>query len=956
MQQQQPFGAPQPFGAQPPMQQQQFDNSNQGMNSMPPSGNGFAPPPGPAAMANGSMPPPTGATAPQGASDPFGGANSDPFGGATSDPFGNNSAAAPIIQQDPMASHGMHGNGFAPPPPPGPNNMNNNMNGNVAYDPNTALSGGPYQPQQPFNNGGINPPPLTGGVQQPGPHFNPQAAPFDVEAELQKCAQFNSTSLFVRPTVARLPKSQQTKQRLNVPVGVVFRPLAPVPEGHPPVAAVAPIQGVPVSSSKQVSGVILRCKKCLTYINPYVTWHFEGRQWRCNVCQQQNDCPDSYYSCMGLDGDETKRADLWQRPELSHGCVDFIATEAFMERPPQPPVFMFMFDVSAGAVESGYLQESVTSVKEALQSGAIPGGDRAQVGVMTFDQSLHYYNLDPALSNPGMIVVGSLDDLFVPLPDNILVNLQDNVDQVCGLLDQLPNLFRDNKVRETCMGSCLKGAALAMKHVGGKIMCFSSGAPSVGEGSLKPNRDKPLNQMKEVESLSPARESFTELTQRLWRFHITVDMFIAPKQGTFFDLATMKLLSQYTAGDVKFYENFTPQSQGLKLRSEVKHHLTRMQVWEAMMRVRVSKGWKISHFMGHMFRRKTDLLHVPNCHEDFTFAIGLEMEEGYQNVDNTCCIQSALVYTNSEGERRIRVHTYTLVASDSHTECCSSIDPQATALLMNHMSVNKSLGIVANANLQSSRSGSKGPRPIPQHTTDPNARTGLAEGRQYLTNTLTNIIQGANSNPNIDRTCLEYLVMYVMGCLKSEAMRQGTSSDRRISAWSRLATLNCDEVALYFCPSMYSLHDLQEGVGSPDEQGNMVLPQKLSASVECMSAQGAFLMDNGEEMILWLGSEVNPQWMQSVFNVEHPSQLILDGSMSPEQLMEPTGDATQQQVLNAIEAIRNQHKPSYQALTITVQQSCDAAERKFFEYLIEDKTQSLQATYNEFCNKVGLRR
>jgi len=49
-----------------------------------------------------------------------------------------------------------------------------------------------------------------------------------------------------------------------------------------------------------------------------------------------------------------------------------------------------------------------------------------------------------------------LEDLFLPLPDDILVNLQESMDQVMGLLDQIPSLFREAK-NESCLGSAIKG-------------------------------------------------------------------------------------------------------------------------------------------------------------------------------------------------------------------------------------------------------------------------------------------------------------------------------------------------------------------------------------------------------------------------------------------------------------------------------------------------------------------
>lgn len=34
---------------------------------------------------------------------------------------------------------------------------------------------------------------------------------------------------------------------------------------------------------------IVRCRRCRTYVNPYVTFTDAGRKWRCNMCSLLND-------------------------------------------------------------------------------------------------------------------------------------------------------------------------------------------------------------------------------------------------------------------------------------------------------------------------------------------------------------------------------------------------------------------------------------------------------------------------------------------------------------------------------------------------------------------------------------------------------------------------------------------------------------------------------------------
>ena len=74
---------------------------------------------------------------------------------------------------------------------------------------------------------------------------------------------------------------------------------------------------------------IVRCKRCRTYINPYVTWTDNGRRWRCNICGMLNDVPSSYFSHLDANG---QRRDRDQRPELAKASVEFIAPGDYMVR------------------------------------------------------------------------------------------------------------------------------------------------------------------------------------------------------------------------------------------------------------------------------------------------------------------------------------------------------------------------------------------------------------------------------------------------------------------------------------------------------------------------------------------------------------------------------------------------------------------------------------------------
>lgn len=67
-----------------------------------------------------------------------------------------------------------------------------------------------------------------------------------------------------------------------------------------------------------------------------------------------------------------------------------------------PPVYFFVIDVSAPAVACGMVAAVASSIKACLAK--LPGGERTQIGFLTFDSRLHFYNLRSSLAQPQMLV------------------------------------------------------------------------------------------------------------------------------------------------------------------------------------------------------------------------------------------------------------------------------------------------------------------------------------------------------------------------------------------------------------------------------------------------------------------------------------------------------------------------------------------------------------------------
>ncbi|RZB43097.1 Protein transport protein Sec24-like, partial [Glycine soja] len=156
--------------------------------------------------------------------------------------------------------------------------------------------------------------------------------------------------------------------------------------------------------------------------------------------------------CAQLDA-TGRRVDLNQRPEVTKGTVEYVAPTDYMVRPPMLPVYFFLIDVSITAVRSVMVEVVAQTINSCLDE--LPGIPRTQIGFATFDSTIHFYNMK-------MLVVSDLDDIFVPLPDYLLVNLSESRSVVETFLDSLPSMFQDKVNLESAFGPALKAAFTIM--------------------------------------------------------------------------------------------------------------------------------------------------------------------------------------------------------------------------------------------------------------------------------------------------------------------------------------------------------------------------------------------------------------------------------------------------------------------------------------------------------------
>ncbi|ORM40404.1 Protein transport protein Sec24-like [Babesia sp. Xinjiang] len=713
------------------------------------------------------------------------------------------------------------------------------------------------------------------------------------EAELMESIKpMNTPSHFIRSSVKVLPSSATLQQKTHIPLAIVVRPMAPLSDAD---------TEIPLVNCS--SDTITRCTRCRTYINPFVQFDGSRRYWTCNVCGVSNETPARYVNLPIGGMDESLP------PELRTGVVEYMASADYMVRPPQAPTIMFLIDVSISSVNSGMLEVVCQTISDLIKNRQLPGGPRTMVGIMTYDTSVHFYQMTSGFSTPNILVMSDLEDLFLPLPGDLLLNVWESESELLNLLSLLPSTWKNANVAGSCVGSALRAAHFAMKHIGGKMCVFMSSPSYFGDFSLNSNA---LSQSKSGSANLQPVEKCKDYATMVSQTQVSIEMFVCTPQSV--NLNALYHLSTLTAGNVHHIPLRTHVGTA-KLGEELRRVLTRETGWEAVMRIRASKGWKITHWFGHCYIRGSDLMVLPNCHSDQTFTVTFEHEENVVT-SKVAYFQAALLHTTSLGERRIRVSTYAIPVSDNAAEILLSVDPEATMVAAAQLAISTAIG------------------------------GKLSDARTQL-QTLCSRISNTMSSITTLQDVIAKMVVYMLGLLKSPCFSEGNiPADTRVYHWMRMMSLPIGEISAYCYPRLMCVSDL--GIDYNDK-GVSSLPPALNLTHSCLSQESAYLLENGECMILWVGKGVSPQWLQSVFDVTSLDALNCDLAESFMLSSKSPAAVRLSLLLRTLRSLRSR----YMQLYITKQG--DESEMKFFSCLIEDKTPGMMLTLNEFVNAITLR-
>ncbi|XP_051530063.1 protein transport protein Sec24C-like isoform X10 [Myxocyprinus asiaticus] len=730
-----------------------------------------------------------------------------------------------------------------------------------------------------------------------------QAPPL-ITTNFQVRDQGNASPRYIRCTAYNMPCSSDMAKQSQVPLAAVIKPLATLP----------PDETLPYLVDHGESGPI-RCNRCKAYMCPFMQFIEGGRRFHCGFCSCVTEVPPHYFQHLDHTG---KRVDCYDRPELSMGSYEFMATVDYCKNNkfPQPPAFIFLIDVSYNAVKSGMVGIVCQELKTLLDYLPRENPDvesNIRVGFITYNKVLHFYNVKASLAQPQMMVVSDVADMFVPLLDGFLVSVSESRVVIESLLDQIPEMFADTRETETVFGPVIQAGLEALKAAdcAGKLFVFHSSLPiAEAPGKLKNREDKKLVGTDKEKSLFQPHVSFyNTLAKECVAQGCCVDLFLFPNQ--YVDVATLGVVPTSTGGSIYKYTYFQAATDQERFLNDLRRDVEKQMGFDAVMRVRTSTGIRATDFFGSFYMSNTTDVELAGLDCDKTVTVEFRHDDKLSE-ETGALMQCAVLYTSFNGQRRLRIHNMAV-------NCCSQL-----ADLYRNCETDTIINFFAKYAYRSVLS-----------SPTKNVRDSLLnQCAHILACYRKNCASPSSAGQLILPECMKLLPVYLNCILKSDVLQPGAdvSLDDRAYLRQLVSSMDVAESHVFFYPRLLPLQNLDVESTS--------LPLAVRDSEERLSRGGVYLLENGLNLFLWVGVNAQQELLQNIFGTPAFSQI--DPSMTS---LPALNNPFSKRLREIIESFRTQ-RPRYMKLIVVKQE--DKLEMIFKHFLVEDKSNNGGASYVDF--------
>ncbi|KAK6458594.1 sec-24-like membrane protein [Scheffersomyces xylosifermentans] len=783
-------------------------------------------------------------------------------------------------------------------------------------------------------------------------------SPPDATTQFHAIDQGTASSKFIRSSMYYVPESEQLRQATKLPVSVTIRPFAPLLSTEDPVPVVDMTRSELDTGDDPLSKGPIRCRRCRTYINPSMQFTSNGH-FVCNICQFPNNVvPDDYASVLDAHGN---RIDKFSRPELHKGVYDLLVPKEYNfggpDKESHPLHHIFLIDISEQSIKQNlpvviadairatlYTDDYIEHYPENLDeydSEAPPKKKTNQkFAIICYDKRIHFFNLSAKLESTQVVISSDLDDPFVPFSEGLFADPEESRNVIDDALNQLEQLGSQGLAAEAepCFAAACRTAMLCLESVGGgKITSILSALPSWGPGSLKYKDTSGRKPSPEVEKrlFQADNEYFKLLTKDFIEKNVGLDVHVVSPRGV--DLSNVAWLSSMSGGSVNKWSNFNFERDGRALTAKVINSVRKASGYQGQLKLRCSNGLQVSQYYGtsstiadaSVAGSVQDPV-ITVLDEDQTFTVLLEYD-GKLSTKLDCHFQAALLYTDTEGNRKVRVINLVVAVTERLEDAFNFADENAIVTTI----VRDTLSFV-------------GKQPLYELRESVNAKLvdvftqyrAMSEFGHNKTRTLTNQLLFPDS--------LMHLPIYLLAFIKSKAIRDGTAltSDARLADLYEMMTMPVERLMYHLYPALIELHSLSEEEAVFEPVNNFFsLPKSKELSVKHLQ-QGVYILCDGSKVYVWVDPSANMLLIKDVFgesinSVEEINPLIDELPELPTHISEQARNIVKYFQSNVVG-----DKSLGSAGIQLVRAGIDGAEVDFKDLLVEDSLRGSLAIVN----------
>ncbi|GEQ68026.1 hypothetical protein JCM33374_g1692 [Metschnikowia sp. JCM 33374] len=776
--------------------------------------------------------------------------------------------------------------------------------------------------------------------------------------------QGTSTPRHIRATMYNVPESESLRRATRLPMAVTVRPFAPLLPAEDPVPVVDfSVLGEMTATDPMDVGPP-RCNRCRTYINPAMM-HTASGKFTCNVCQFPNNSVPSEYMAA-VDPTTNQRIDRELRPELHRGVYDIIVPKYYnvggAEAVNSVLHHVFLIDISHQSANKHLpilLADAMRAVlfdyAENFDQETPAPPQNLKFAIILFDTRMHFFNLSPDLESAQVCISGDLDDPFVPFSTGLFADPEQSRMVIEDALNKIEALSYDGSLRdpEPCFSVALRTAALCLEQVGGgKITSVLSALPSWGPGSskIKENRNVGRAHSAEVEKAmySPDNEYYKLLAKDFIAQNVGLDVFVVAETPA--DLSNIGWLASITGGTVSKWSNFSFERDGRALTSQIVSSVKKCTGYQGQLKLRCSNGLQVSQYYGFPTGSDGGIVGlantsssdpiIPVLNEDQSFTILLEYD-GQLNTKYDCHFQAALLYTDPQGVRKVRVINLVLAVSERLSDVFNFVDQDTVVTTI----VRDTISFIGKESTNELRK-SLNEKLVEIFA----AYRAMSEQNHNRNSTLTNQLIFPDS--------LKHLPSYFLSLLKTKALRDSSSvsSDTRLCDIFQMLYMPLEKLVFHLYPALVELHSLEDDECMPyadpeNVNGFIKLPEFKSLTSTALES-GVYILCDGTTVYIRVHPDSNRLLLKDVFGDHIESVNDID------PLLDSLPDLPthiSQQARNLVQYFREQiigcDAIGASAVVVT-RDGIDSNSHEFRDCLIEDKLASkalnTSPNYTEF--------